>query len=163
MWQEHTRREQCCRVRGTWTMLDQQMFPRFETKTCSQSVVVKLNTCQFVSKLRTYSTWKILPLSELALQTKWECQAQHQTISCRNVSGEEIICYVCQSCWRQDLHYLFSCINTCTWYFYPKNMSALQNSKVSAFGSVCFKYCINSTSIGTVAAIGRCPSREVPL
>ena len=52
----------------------------------------------------------------------------------------------------------------------PKNLSALWNSKVSAFGSI-LKYYIISVSISTtssgcvskVAAIGRCPLREVPL
>ena len=51
-----------------------------------------------------------------------------------------------------------------------KNLSALRNSIVSAFGSI-LKYCINGTSIGTASsghvsegtAIGRCSLREVPL
>ena len=53
----------------------------------------------------------------------------------------------------------------------PKNLSALQNSELPAFGSIFLNIVFNGTSIGTVsngriskvAAIGRCLLREVPL
>ena len=45
-----------------------------------------------------------------------------------------------------------------------EGLSSLQNSEVSAFGSI-LKCCINSASIRTasseVAAIGMCPLREI--
>ena len=52
----------------------------------------------------------------------------------------------------------------------PKNLSALRNSEVSAFGSI-LKYCINSTSIETASKwphkrgvrYRECPLMEVPL
>ena len=52
----------------------------------------------------------------------------------------------------------------------PKNLSALRNSEVSAFGSI-FKYCINSASIETASKwphkrgvrYRECPLMEVPL
>ena len=61
----------------------------------------------------------------------------------------------------------FSTVQVLQW---PKNLFALCNSEVSTFGSI-LKYCFNSALIGTVpsghvskvAAIGRCPLREVPL
>ena len=52
----------------------------------------------------------------------------------------------------------------------PKNLSALRNSEVSAFGSI-LKYCINSASIETASKwphkrgvrYSECPLIEVPL
>ena len=85
---------------------------------------------------------------------------------------------VMSSCWIDQLwqtilreRHASVCIIERVWVLErPKNLPALWNGKVSAFGSI-LKYCINSVSIGTassgrvseVAAIGRCPLRQVPL